>query len=209
MGPQLLPNKLPRTLLSSRHQCRELVCCLLQCLGSVDRGMAGNIIGVWAALAEKQDIAKAYRKVVDLFRQSLRQSNNGNTVAMAQDLLNLLLPFLDVAALFSTCLVQKVSCHNDNGVQKRGYKIPAKLPENGKVEGDALQTFQGLDELSVGLASTAKKDLFILLSLLILRVPSESLHIIPPLIPGAVLGTKEPSEKVRLAAFEPIVSMSQ
>ncbi|KAG1771700.1 armadillo-type protein [Suillus occidentalis] len=183
--------------------------------GSVDRdnrGMVGDVIGVWAGLAEKQDIAKAYRKVVDLFRQSLQQSDNGNTTAMTQDLLILLLPFLDaqdVAALFSTCLVQEVLCHKDNGVQKRGYKILAKLLENGKVEEDALQTFQRLDELSVGLAPAAKKDRFILLSLLILRVPSESLHIIPSLIPEAILGTKEPSEKARSAAFELIVAMGQ
>ncbi|KAG2055879.1 NUC173-domain-containing protein [Suillus hirtellus] len=183
--------------------------------GSVDRdnrGMVGDVIGVWAGLAEKQDIAKAYRKVVDLFRQSLQQSDNGNTTAMMQDLLILLLPFLDtqdVAALFSTCLAQEVLCHKDNGVQKRGYKILAKLLEHDKVEEDALQTFQRLDELSVGLSPAAKKDRFVLLSLLILRVPSESLHIIPSLIPEAVLGTKEPSEKARLAAFELIVAMGQ
>jgi ribosomal RNA-processing protein 12 len=48
-----------------------------------------------------------------------------------------------------------------------------------------------------------------LLSQLIPRVASESLHIIPSLIPEAVLGTKEPSEKARLAAFELIVAMGQ
>lgn len=33
------------------------------------------------------------------------------------------------------------------------------------------------------------------------------MHVIPSLIPEAVLGTKEPSEKGRLAAFEFIVQM--
>jgi ribosomal RNA-processing protein 12 len=38
-------------------------------------------------------------------------------------------------------------------------------------------------------------------------IPSSALHIIPSLIPEAVLGTKEPSEKARNAAFELIVAM--
>lgn len=40
-------------------------------------------------------------------------------------------------------------------------------------------------------------------------LPSTSLHIIPSLIPEAVLGTKEPSEKARTAAFEVILSMGR
>jgi ribosomal RNA-processing protein 12 len=35
------------------------------------------------------------------------------------------------------------------------------------------------------------------------------MHIIPSLIPEAVLGTKEPSEKARNSAFELIVSMGR
>jgi ribosomal RNA-processing protein 12 len=35
------------------------------------------------------------------------------------------------------------------------------------------------------------------------------LHVIPSLIPEAVLGTKEPSEKARSAAFELIVAMGK
>ncbi|KAG1878300.1 armadillo-type protein [Suillus subluteus] len=211
----ITPEQASQNLAFLKTQVESWFAIFFNVFGSVDRdnrGMVGDVIGVWAGLAEKQDITKAYRKVADLFRQSLQQSDNGNTTAMTQDLLILLIPFLDaqdVAALFSTCLAQEVLCHKDNGVQKRGYKILAKLLEKGKVEEDALQTFQRLDELSVGLAPAAKKDRFILLSLLILRVPSESLHIIPSLIPEAVLGTKEPSEKARSAAFELIVAMGQ
>lgn len=40
-------------------------------------------------------------------------------------------------------------------------------------------------------------------------LPSSSLHIIPSLIPEIVLGTKEPSEKARIAAFEAILSMGR
>jgi len=211
----ITPEQASQNLAFLKTQVESWFAVFFNVFGSVDRdnrGMVGDVISVWAGLAEKQDIAKAYRKVVDLFRQSLQQSDNGNTTAMTQDLLILLLPFLDaqdVAALFSTCLAQEVLCHKDNGVQKRGYKILAKLLEKGKAEEDPLQIFQRLDELSLGLTPAAKKDRFILLSLLILRVPSESLHIIPSLIPEAVLGTKEPSEKARSAAFELVVAMGQ
>lgn len=46
-----------------------------------------------------------------------------------------------------------------------------------------------------------------LLTNLIPNIPPTSLHIIPSLIPEAVLGTKEPSERARSAAFEFIVCM--
>lgn len=211
----ITPEQASQNLTFLKTQAESWFSVFFNVFGSVDRdnrGMVGDVISVWAGLAEKQDIAKAYRKVLDLFRQSLQQSDNGNTTAMTQDLLILLIPFLDtqdVATLFSTCLAQEVLSHKDNGVQKRGYKILVKLIESGKEEGDALQTFRRLDELSDGLSPAAKKDRFMLLSQLIPRVQNESLHVIPSLIPEAVLGTKEPSEKARLAAFELIVSMGQ
>jgi ribosomal RNA-processing protein 12 len=211
----ITPEQASQNLTFLKTQAESWFAVFFNVFGSVDRdnrGMVGDVISVWAGLADKQDIAKAYRKVLDLFRQSLQQSDNGNTIAMTQDLLILLIPFLDtqdVATLFSACLAQEVLCHKDNGVQKRGYKILAKLMDTGKAEEDALETFRRLDELSDGLSPAAKKDRFTLLSQLIPRVASESLHIIPSLIPEAVLGTKEPSEKARLAAFELIVAMGQ
>ena len=53
------------------------------------------------------------------------------------------------------------------------------------------------------------QDRFTLLALLIAKLPSSSLHVVPMLIPEAVLGTKEPSEKSRNAAFDLIVSMGK
>jgi ribosomal RNA-processing protein 12 len=40
-------------------------------------------------------------------------------------------------------------------------------------------------------------------------LPSTAMHVVPSLIPEAVLGTKEPSEKARLAAFDLIVAMGR
>jgi len=45
------------------------------------------------------------------------------------------------------------------------------------------------------------------LAALVSRLDLDSLHVIPSLIPEAVLGTKEPSEKTRKGAFDLIITM--
>jgi ribosomal RNA-processing protein 12 len=53
------------------------------------------------------------------------------------------------------------------------------------------------------------QDRFTLLTLLIPSIPASAMHVITTLIPEAVLGTKEPSEKARFAAFELVVAMGR
>lgn len=149
--------------------------------------------------------------------------------AMTQDIIILLLPYLssvDAEALFQMCLSPEILGNKDNGVQKRGYKTLAKLAESGKVNVNPEEVFVTLDEQVDGLAPAAKKvklhshhpcsllmmlcqDRYTLLALLIPMLPSSAMHVIPSLIPEAVLGTKEPSEKARLAAFDLVVSMGR
>lgn len=190
--------------------------------GSVEResrGIVGDVISVWAGIADPQEISKAFRKVVELFQQNLRKftaapdvQQNANMTTMTQDLLVLLLPCLEakeMSSLAQICVSNEVLCCKDNGVQKRGYKILAKVLSSGKVQIDTLATLQQLDSVTTGLSPAAKKDRFVLLANLVPNIPSASLHIIPSLIPEAVLGTKEPSEKTRSAAFELIVCMGR
>jgi len=54
-----------------------------------------------------------------------------------------------------------------------------------------------------------QQDRLTLLAMLVDKLPSNSLHVIPMLIPETVLGTKEPSEKSRNAAFDLVVSMGK
>ena len=83
---------------------------------------------------------------------------------MTQDILLLLLPYLspsDSQSLFELILQPAVLSHTDNGVQKRGYKILAKLVEgkgesvlgSGGVEG----VLGRLDGVVEGLNPAAKK----------------------------------------------------
>jgi ribosomal RNA-processing protein 12 len=95
---------------------------------------------------------------------------------MTQDILILLLALplcsTDATALFQACLSSEILGSKDNGVQKRGYKILAKLADSGKVAIDAENILGRLDELAEGLSPAAKKvrlciDLQIVRSLLI------------------------------------------
>ncbi|KZT72213.1 NUC173-domain-containing protein [Daedalea quercina L-15889] len=188
-------------------------------VGRDSQGMVGDAISVWAGLAGEQDVAKAYIKLVDLFKQNLAKSTKAagtkseeNITAVTQDLLVLVLPYLssvDATALFELCLKSEVLESKDNGVQKRGYKILAKLVEGGKATVDAEVVLQRLDSVVDGLAAAAKKDRFHLLNRLVPLIPPAHLHLLLSIIPEAVLGTKEPSEKARNAAFDLIIVMGQ
>ncbi|KAG9316604.1 armadillo-type protein [Chiua virens] len=183
------------------------------------RGFIGDVISVWTNIADPQEVSKAYHKVVELFQQNLQNyaaapnvHQHANVTTMTQDLLILLLPFLEtqeMSSLVQICMTDGVLCCKENGVQKRGYKILAKVWNSGKVQIDALAILHQLDSFTTGLSPAAKKDRFVLLTNLVPNIPPAMLHIIPSLIPEAVLGTKEPSEKARSAAFELIVCMGQ
>ena len=83
-----------------------------------------------------------------------------NVTAMALDLLLLMLSYLssaDATALFNICLAGDILESKDNAVQKRGYKVLAKLVEGGKVDVNADDILKRLDGVADGLAAAAKK----------------------------------------------------
>ena len=79
---------------------------------------------------------------------------------MTLDLLVLLLSYLpsaEATALFELCLSKDFLESKDNAIQKRAYKILAKLVEAGKVSIDAQSVLQQLDNFLDGLSPAAKK----------------------------------------------------
>ena len=149
---------------------------------------------------------------------------------MTQDLLQILLPFLggkDSQTLFELSSMENVLENKGTGVQKRGYKILSKLVDSGKIEVTPEDFIQRLEGKADGVSAAAKKvwaqprshfsgqipeylqDRLHLLALLVNALPNTSLHLLPSLIPEAVLGAKEPSEKARLEAFNLIVAMGK
>ncbi|KAF8973157.1 NUC173-domain-containing protein [Flammula alnicola] len=209
-----------------RTQVESWLAVLFNVYGSVgrdSRGLIGDVITSWASIAGTQETHSAFLKVVQLFKTNLPAAQKtpgnasangdiGNMTTTSQDILVLLLPNLSAAdsqALFELCLTPEVLSCRDNGVQKRGYKILAKLVDSAKVTVDAEVILRKLDDMTEGLTPAAKKDRFTLLASLIGLLPSTSMHVIPSLIPEAVLGTKEPSEKARTAAFDVILAMGK
>lgn len=186
--------------------------------------MIGDVITAWASIGEEQEIHNAYDKVVQLLKTNLAMcqkapattaietNDAGNMTTTSQDILILLLPYLspaDSMSLFDLCLTPEILNGRNNGIQKRGYKILTKLVDGGIVSVNAETVVRKLDEMVDGLTAAAKKDRFNLLALLIPLLPPSAMHVIPTLIPEAILGTKEPSEKARGAAFEVILVMGR
>ena len=118
-------------------------------------------------------MTKAYGKVIQLFKTNLAKtqqenkrpnttalSENASLTTTAQDILILLLPYMspaDAQSLFELCLTADVLSGKDNGIQKRGYKILARLLEGGKVAVGAEEVLKQLDDLVDGLLPAAKK----------------------------------------------------
>ncbi|EJF65237.1 ribosomal RNA-processing protein 12 [Dichomitus squalens LYAD-421 SS1] len=207
-----------------RSQAESWLAVLFNVFGSVGRDnqhMVGDVISSWIAIADAKEVTQAYHKLVTLFKQNLvkaqsapapRGPTSDSVTVMSQDLLLLALPYLspeDATALFAMFLTSDVLESRDNGVQKRGYKVLTRLVESGKVQVDAAVVLKKLEGLVEDLAAAAKKDRFQLLAALIAVIPQDALHLIPSIIPEAVLGTKEPSEKARNAAFDVIVAMGR
>jgi ribosomal RNA-processing protein 12 len=105
--------------------------------------------------------------VFGLFSQNLKKSRNArgstdasSTISMTLDILVLLLPHLstqDASELFDAMFSEEVLVNPDNAVQKRAYKILARLVEGGKLPIDVERLFKQLDEVSEGLSAAAKK----------------------------------------------------
>jgi ribosomal RNA-processing protein 12 len=181
-----------------RTQVESWLAVLFNVFSSAGRdaqGPVGDVISVWLAIAEGKDIAKAYYKLVALLKQNLSakaaapqaaggSKNPDSVVAMTLDLLVLMLPYLPVTeaqALFETCLSKEILESKDNAVQKRGYKILAKLMEGGKVTTDAQAVLQKLDGMLEGLNSAAKKVLLSCFSQFAVSThPNSCLGSLPP-----------------------------
>lgn len=191
--------------------------------GPDTRSTVGEVIDVWASISGESVISKMYEKIMELFKTNITtpsktttqvgsESGQANVAVVSQELLVILLPYLDSARaslLFEWCMAPEVLGASDHGIQKRGYKTLTRLVESGSISIDVPIIIQKLDAFSEGLAPSAKKNRFDLLSSLIPLIPSCSMHVIPTLISEAALGTKESSAKARNAAFDLIVTMAR
>ncbi|KAI3618589.1 ribosomal rna-processing protein 12 [Moniliophthora roreri] len=204
------PDHAIRNLDFLRTQAENWLAVLFNVFSSVNRDSRGSmseVIAAWASVSDEGALSKAHLKVVDIFKAELPnhstetsgKANEDESMAlMALDLLLLLLPFLptsDAIALFQLCLSKEI--------------LAAKSNEGKKVQIEVKKVLQELDVAVDDLTSAAKKDRFNLLAAILPYMLPSSLHLIPAMIPEAVLGTKETSDKARSAAFDLIVVMGK
>ena len=214
-----------RNIAHLRTQAESWFAVLFNVYGSVGqegKSMVGDVISAWVKIAGENEIVTMYKKVITLFKQNLtnppkshpKGSDAPNMTLMAQDLLVLLLPELPQAQcqeLWTLCTSSQVVGNGDAAIQKRGYRILSKLVQTSKLSSELNieEILTGLTASADSVGAPAKRDRITLVSLLLPRLPSNSLHIIPTLIPEAVLATKEPAERTRNAAFDLIVAMGK
>ncbi|QRW23973.1 ribosomal RNA-processing protein 12 [Rhizoctonia solani] len=188
---------------------------------SNDRGLVGEVISLWLGLADAKELSATFKKVSAMLSQNLKGAAATPLAHTALDLLVLLVPHLsptDATKLFTIVFADNVISNADGTVQKKAYRILARLIERGIVDG--LQEGEGKNrkvesalarcaEITPSVNVSAKRDRVQLLSALVPLIPGGSLHIIPSLLPEAVLATKEVSEKTRNGAFDLVVAMGK
>ncbi|CUA76354.1 Ribosomal RNA-processing protein 12 [Saccharomyces cerevisiae S288c] [Rhizoctonia solani] len=188
---------------------------------SNDRGLVGEVISLWLGLADVKELSATFKKVSTMLTQNLKGTAATPRTHTTLDLLILLVPHLsatDGTRLFTIVFAENVISNADGTVQKKAYRILARLVERGVVDG--LQEADGKNlkvesvlsrcvEITSSVNVSAKRDRVQLLSALVPLIPDQSLHIIPSLLPEAVLSTKEVSEKTRNGAFDLVVAMGK
>jgi len=141
------------------------------------------------------------------------KSNLPSLAQTAIDLTNIIIPYLpadtfdDLWNLFTPLLRLK----EDPNMQRRAYRCLAKLAE---VENGKTYIANKLDVVETILKSTdahttSQKDRILALHGIVDVLPIESLHVIPAILPEAVIGTKENNEKAREAAYDLLIAMGR
>lgn len=197
------------------------------------RGYITEAIGAYLRILPAAEVKNTYDKVRGMLDSALtelvpqRDREVGvhaipPTAHSMLDLLITLVPFLPVSegsALLTLAESDALLKHDDAGVQKKTYRILARLVEGNK--GEALlrsgkgtaanvsELLRQLHDATVNVSSGAKRDRLNLLAALVPRIPSTELHLLPSIIPEAVLATKEANQGSRETAYDLLVQMGR
>jgi ribosomal RNA-processing protein 12 len=158
-----------------------------------------------------------FTKVSSLLRDNLAQKGEKTELpSLAQtaiDLTNIIIPYLpaDTFVDLWSLVTPLLGLKDDPNMQRRGYRCLTKLAE---VENGKTYIANKLDQVEAILKRTdahtiSQKDRILALHRIIDLVPTESLHIIPTVLPEAVIGTKENNEKAREAAYNLLIAMGR
>lgn len=196
------------------------------------RGYLADCMNAYLSIMTKEEVSKTFTKIVTMLDQSLptlvpardREVGPGSVPPIPHtmlDLLILLVAYLDPtqegSKLFEMICDDKLLACRDAGLQKKTYRLLARLMA-GKQGKQILQVSEGkaerLQELLQKLQSTtenvvagAKRDRTALLASLVPLIPQTELHLLPSIIPEAVLATKEVNQGARELAYNLLVEM--
>ena len=172
-----------------------------------------------------QDLVGTYSKIRTLLLQALEGVSNDKRASSSEatvpqtmlDFLTQLVPYLpDVetaSSLLKLVLSERILQNKDTAVQKKAYRILVRLCEAGGTIGQSVirdsleEIVEELVEKNASVPASAKKDRTTLLASIVPLLPSDKLHVIPTIIPEAVLATKEANEVARAAAYDLLVGM--
>ncbi|BGP19456.1 hypothetical protein JCM10213_006276 [Rhodosporidiobolus nylandii] len=196
--------------------------------GKMSRGEGGYVletVGAWLAILPADELVATYERVEGLVGQALDAAAGQPAVSAKDDptlppqhaLLDILVALVPHAQpverrFFDFAMQEKVVASADQAVQKKGYRILARLCEerNGAViKGRESEVIDKVVEGATKVANGAKRDRVSLLAAFIPLIPADQLHVVPALIPEAVLSTKETNVHTREAAYELLVSMAR
>ncbi|GAA5831948.1 hypothetical protein JCM11251_002760 [Rhodosporidiobolus azoricus] len=198
--------------------------------GKTSRGEGGYVletVGSFLSILSPSELESTYNSIEKLVSQALDAAVGQPAVSAKEDptippshaLLDILVTLVPHVAgtetgkrLFDFAMQGKVVQSGDQAVQKKGYRVLARLCEEGNgqvVRGREGEVVEKVVEAAGKVANGAKRDRVSLLAALIPLIPSDQLHVVPSLIPEAVLSTKESNGHTREAAYDLLVSMGQ
>lgn len=196
------------------------------------RGYLSDCINAYLGVMSQEEVCKTYGKVVTMLNESLptlvpardRETGHGSIPPVPHTMLDLLIllvsyldPLKEGSELFQLACNDKLLACRDAGLQKKTYRLLSKLMD-GKRGGQILQVDNGsagrLQELLEKLRTTtenvvagAKRDRTALLASVVPLIPQSELHLLPSIIPEAVLATKEVNQGARELAYNLLVEM--
>ncbi|GAA5992112.1 hypothetical protein JCM10908_001772 [Rhodotorula pacifica] len=220
----LTPQDGQRSLDHLRTLAQTILSVAFNVYGKTSRGEGGFVletVSSWVAILPPTELVGTYERIESLVSQALDSaapaSKDDPTLPPSHALLDILISLVPHSQpvsrrLFDFAMQDRVLQSSDQAVQKKTYRILARLcEERGREvlagrEGDVIEkVVEGAPKVANG----AKRDRVTLLAAFVPLIPDDALHVLPSLIPEAVLSTKESNGVTREAAFDLLVSMGQ
>jgi ribosomal RNA-processing protein 12 len=200
---------------------------------SSSRGYISEAIGAYLRILPANEVKETFTKIRGMLQTSLaelvpqrdREVGPHAVPPVAHSMLDLLItlvPFLGVEdgkSLLELCESNELLRNEDAGVQKKTYRVLSRLLDGHK--GEALlrsgagttanvsSLLTNVRKATVDVVQGAKRDRLNLLAAMVPRIPSTELHLLPSIIPEAVLATKETNQGSRETAYDLLVQMGQ